>query len=1333
MSDAASHPVSYFDLSTGETIRPLLLSEQAAVLFNAQFEQVIWANAAGAAMFGRGGIQDILDETFDPRTALLRQVTSLADRADDDGEANGTIRIASGFKSQLVGLSIAKHEVGGEDAMWLVVAATGSLHNASATAQGLDLIAALDGVSEGLAIVDGSGNLVAATSSFGDTVSDTSGFAVPGEESGAIATLPLSQQGDLAIRAVRIDDNASLWLLAPGTAEHAEADASKPIVAPTDHVGSVETPESFDSEDTTSSEVPDEAEAAPSPFSGLFSSKRASLKAGDGGSGPGKWYYRAPKAPETAAGEKDSADGVEEPSETETSNEEALNFVAEPLAETSDAVVVDRSNDENIETAPTDAQITAAGTTEEHERASGNEVDEVAEDETAEVSALSSSNADEAAMAAIEGDNPSATSIVTVAASTPEDESVAETETEEVASEAVDDEIVETSEAVSEASNVEAADDEDDATKDDGGSPSDEPSVANADTTASEHEERTDVGAEDAHATDDQDRLVAHEDEFKFIASSKPVRFSWEMDENQVFTSVSEAFVNVVGPNASDVSGRSWQDVARVFGFDESGEISDLMKQGDTWSGKSVLWPVQGVDMRVPVDLAGLPVFDRDKNFKGFNGFGIVRSADAMVDPNETGLSLISNSKIPLAETDDESEAPSDGSDIAKSTAAFSAAAAAAGKVVPMFRDRETDQSPSDANIVDLDEVRQAQGDAVDADSPPRELSSGEREVFDSIGARLNQESDVAGGLNEEALDASFEHADRNGTAPAETSDQPESEDRSDAALFGGEEASEAPEPQADATTSKETPSTDTEEEPENGGPVSTESFLPSAFSTRPARKSAAPIDTSILSALPIPVLIYRDESLLFANDAFLELSGHADLQAVNEDGGIDNLFPGSDDDGGEAAVLTANGNTIPVRVHMKSVPWDGNKALLLALQKSTDQKAQTASQVLERLEANRSAPISSLGDVTADDMGSILDTATDGVLVLSPDGTINAINRPAEALFGYESEEVVGKEFTVLLAHESHRAARDYLSGLSGNGVASVLNDGREVIGKEAQGGFIPLFLTMGRLNESDGYCAVMRDITQWKRAEEELVSARHQAELANNQKTEFLAKISHEIRTPLNAIIGFSDLMLEERFGKIDNDRYREYLRDINRSGSHVLDLINDLLDISKIEAGQLELEFEEVVLNELISESVALGQPLANKERIIIRTSLSSAVPKVVADSRSIKQILLNLLTNAIKYSQSGDQVIVSTVYEDTGEVAIRVRDTGVGMSESEITTAMKPFRQINTIAKNRGEGTGLGLPLTKALAEANRARFAIESTPGEGTLVEIYFPGTRVLAE
>jgi PAS domain S-box-containing protein len=402
----------------------------------------------------------------------------------------------------------------------------------------------------------------------------------------------------------------------------------------------------------------------------------------------------------------------------------------------------------------------------------------------------------------------------------------------------------------------------------------------------------------------------------------------------------------------------------------------------------------------------------------------------------------------------------------------------------------------------------------------------------------------------------------------------------------------------------------------------------------------------------------------------------------------------------------------------LQSVAWDDAKALLLTFRLP----AKAASEEKMAIDIARVA-----------ELQNILDTATDGILITSNDGKIESLNGPAEALFGVNQSQFVGKALEELFAKESRRTIAEYLGELKEPGVAGLINNGREAIGLHAKGGLVPLFITLGKIGRQEKYCAVLRDITPWKKAEEELVTARRAAETASEQKSEFLARVSHEIRTPLNAIIGFSDVMIEERFGPIENERYRGYLRDINRSGVHVLDLINDLLDISKIEAGKMELTYEAVDLNQLVSETVALLQPQANAERIIIRTSLSRAVPRVVADARSIRQIILNLVSNAIKFTPANGQVIVSTVYEGNGEVVLRVRDTGRGMTEREIEHAMKPFHQVHVTDERRGQGTGLGLPLTKAPVEANRAYFDLESTPGEGTIAHVHFPTQRVLAD
>jgi PAS domain S-box-containing protein len=509
----------------------------------------------------------------------------------------------------------------------------------------------------------------------------------------------------------------------------------------------------------------------------------------------------------------------------------------------------------------------------------------------------------------------------------------------------------------------------------------------------------------------------------------------------------------------------------------------------------------------------------------------------------------------------------------------------------------------------------------------------------------------------------------------------------------------------------------------------------PPAESEVPARKDiqkapASDIDTRLLDRLPIGLTVFRDRRTMFANRTLLDLLGYASYDAFIESGGAEAIFPGSEGlagniatAGGRLVARRADGATVGVSAWLHAVTWSGATALMLSLMATPARDAGDEDALTFELARS---------EARADELAAILDTATDGVVVIDQRGKIGSVNRAAEALFGIESSDYAGRYFTDLLADESQKAALDYLDGLAANGVASVLNDGREVIGRVPAGGLIPLFMTMGRIGTSDKFAAVLRDITHWKNVESELIAARRSAEAANAQKSDFLAKISHEIRTPLNAIIGFSEVMMGERFGPIGNERYRSYLHDIHVSGAHLLSLINDLLDLSKIEAGKVELSFESVPVNAAIQECVALMQPQANRERIIIRTSLGADVPAVVADPRSFRQILLNLMSNAVKFTRAGGQVIVSSSLEATGEVVVRIRDTGIGMSEKDIETAMKPFRQVSVSREDREHGTGLGLPLTKALVEANRASFAIDSAVNQGTLVKITFPTTRVLA-
>ena len=359
-----------------------------------------------------------------------------------------------------------------------------------------------------------------------------------------------------------------------------------------------------------------------------------------------------------------------------------------------------------------------------------------------------------------------------------------------------------------------------------------------------------------------------------------------------------------------------------------------------------------------------------------------------------------------------------------------------------------------------------------------------------------------------------------------------------------------------------------------------------------------------MLDRLPIAVLVNRGDEALYANRTLLDLLDYADLDDLVAGGGVSRLIKeASRTDGGPMILIDRLGHLVSVDAVLSSVAWQGEPATLMAFRHPdgggevkvlTPDEAEEAEMAAEFAaeEAESAARVEALRldvDVREARIGELiamLDTATDGVVTVDERGRILSLNKTAEALFGYDQREVTGELFTLLFAAESHAPGLDYLEGLKGGGVASVMNDGREVVGRVRQGGKIPLFMTMGQI--ADGperrFCAVLRDITAWKKTEGELVEARKAAEKASAQKSDVLAKISHEIRTPLNAIIGFAEVMVEERFGPIGNERYKEYLRDIHQSGGYVISLVNDLLDLAKIEAGKLDLDFVSVNLNEI-----------------------------------------------------------------------------------------------------------------------------------------------------
>lgn len=253
---------------------------------------------------------------------------------------------------------------------------------------------------------------------------------------------------------------------------------------------------------------------------------------------------------------------------------------------------------------------------------------------------------------------------------------------------------------------------------------------------------------------------------------------------------------------------------------------------------------------------------------------------------------------------------------------------------------------------------------------------------------------------------------------------------------------------------------------------------------------------------------------------------------------------------------------------------------------------------------------------------------------------------------------------------------------------------------------------------------------LAQIQRHEEVLRKAHQRAEAANRAKSDFLANMSHELRTPLNAILGFSEVMMREMAGPLGEPHYREYATDIHDSGRHLLEVINDILDLSKIEAGRVELVDGLIELEPLAEKAVRLVAERAKQAEVEIRLVAEANLPKLIADERLVKQALLNLLSNAVKFTPRGGRVEVCLALAANGTLCLRVRDTGIGIAETDLERVLTPFSQAESSLTRNYQGTGLGLPLTKSFVEMHGGSLELKSSHGEGTQVTLRFPAKRV---
>jgi PAS domain S-box-containing protein len=359
-----------------------------------------------------------------------------------------------------------------------------------------------------------------------------------------------------------------------------------------------------------------------------------------------------------------------------------------------------------------------------------------------------------------------------------------------------------------------------------------------------------------------------------------------------------------------------------------------------------------------------------------------------------------------------------------------------------------------------------------------------------------------------------------------------------------------------------------------------------------------------------------------------------------------------------------------------------------------------------------------------------ILGAAADGIFGVDAEGCVTFANPAASRMLGRPLEDLIGRDATDLL-----RAPDGSRTELP---IAATLADGlpRQLERIEIRGaGHLPLPVQLAvtpipRRLSSLRAVVVFHDISAQIAAQRGLRRAAEEAEAASRSKSNFLAHMSHELRTPLNAIIGFSEVMSAETLGPLTHPHYREYAHHILTSGHHLLSLINDLLDLSKIEAGKLELWEETVELVPLIERCRVFVIETAESKGIALALRPAADLPDLHCDARKLKQVLVNLLSNAVKFTPSGGRIDLEAKPDSAGGVVFRVADTGIGIAAEDLEKVMSPFGQVHEALNRDIEGTGLGLPLSKALVDLHGGRLSLESELGKGTTVTVELPGRAV---
>jgi PAS domain S-box-containing protein len=496
----------------------------------------------------------------------------------------------------------------------------------------------------------------------------------------------------------------------------------------------------------------------------------------------------------------------------------------------------------------------------------------------------------------------------------------------------------------------------------------------------------------------------------------------------------------------------------------------------------------------------------------------------------------------------------------------------------------------------------------------------------------------------------------------------------------------------------------------------------------RAAQSAASQLD-SILDHSPQAILIHRGAAPLYVNLSFVRLVGlDSREEALHLPNSIDVAHP---EDRAfvlgqveariaghgflqhyEARILNSLHETIWVDCYAARVVWQGEPASMVTMTDITLRKK------IEAAQRHSEKLLSTVFKLSPDPI----------TLTTMKDGRYVDVNESFTKALGWSRADVIGRTATEIGFWKDLDFRQRMIEILKRDGhVRGLLSQVRQPNGEIRD--FIYSIDTI-QFEDETLLLGIGRDVTELRRDADRLRESMESAEIANRAKSEFLANMSHELRTPLNAILGFSEIIGGEMFGSTGHPRYVDYAKDIFSSGRMLLQIIDDLLDLSRVEHGKLELHVENLTAKDVIEGCLRLVDNRAREARLRITTELPDSPIRFAADPLRLRQVLLNLLTNAIKFTLAGGSVTIGARRNGpAGDVAFFVADTGIGMSDAEVALALQPFGQVANAMTRAHTGAGLGVPLAKGLTELHGGKLLIESAPGQGTRATVTLPETQ----